>query len=97
MIVLVALYQVKPGHGDVVAEALTRVSQMVAETEPGCPLFQICRSQEDPNHFLLYEHYIDEAALQKHREMPAYLEIVQKEIAPLLDKRERTLYNLIAG
>jgi (4S)-4-hydroxy-5-phosphonooxypentane-2,3-dione isomerase len=38
-----------------------------AVTEPGCRRFDILNLNSDPNHFLLYEVYDNEAAFQAHR------------------------------
>ena len=39
-----------------------------AAKEPGCKRFDILNLASDPNHFLLYEVYDNEAALKAHRE-----------------------------
>lgn len=92
MIVLVATYHVKPGKGDEVVEALRRMAALVRAHEPGCKLYQVNRATEDPNRFLLYEQYVDQAAFDEHRQTPHFKEIVEGTIAPLLDKRERAIY-----
>jgi quinol monooxygenase YgiN len=97
MIVLVAQYQAKPGRGDEVEAALKQMAPLVKEHEPGCILYQANRSRENPDHFLLYEQYADEAALAAHREAPHFKQIVEGTIVPMLDKRERTFFNLGAG
>jgi autoinducer 2-degrading protein len=40
---------------------------MAAVKEPGCRRFDILSLASDPNHFLLYEVYDNEAAFQAHR------------------------------
>ncbi len=95
MIVLVARYQVKPGNTDEVVAALQRMAPLVKAHEPGCRLYQVNRSEEDPNRFLLYEQYVDQAALEAHRETPHFKEIIEGTVVPLLDKRERDFYTLI--
>jgi len=97
MIVLVAKYHVKPGHGDAVAAALREMAPLVQAGEPGCTLYHANRSTENPDQFLLYEHYADEAALQAHRETPHFKAIIEGKIVPLLDKRERELYEPVGG
>ena len=97
MIVLVAKYHVKPGHGDAVAVALQQIAPLVRAGEPGCKLYLANRSRENPDMFLLYEHYEDEAALQGHRETAHFKAIIEGTIVPLLDKRERELYELVVG
>jgi quinol monooxygenase YgiN len=97
MIVLVARYHGKPGQGDAIEAALKQMAPQVAENEPGCRLYHASRSQENPNLFLLYEHYMDEAALLNHRKTPHFQKIIEGTIIPLLEKRERELYVLIVG
>ena len=97
MIVLVARYFGKQGQGDAIEAALKRMAPRVAADEPGCKLYHASRSQEDPDFFLLYEHYVDEAALAGHRETPHFKEIIEGTIIPLLEKRERELYTLAVG
>ena len=45
MIVLVARYQVKPGKGGEVLEALSRMARLVKEQELGCTLYQGVRQR----------------------------------------------------
>jgi (4S)-4-hydroxy-5-phosphonooxypentane-2,3-dione isomerase len=97
MLVLVAYYHGKQGRGDEIEAALKRMAPLVAREEPGCTLYHACRSREDPDFFLLYEHYVDEEALAVHRETRHFKEIVEGTILPMLEKRERQFYTLAAG
>jgi quinol monooxygenase YgiN len=97
MIVLVARYYGKPGQGDAIEAALKQIAPRVAATEPGCRLYQASRSQENPDMFLLYEHYVDEAAFLGHRETPHFKEIIEGTIMPMLERRERELYTLVVS
>ena len=95
MIVLTAKYFVKAGHGDKVEAALRRMAPLVKASEPGCKMYHANRSADNPDIFLLYEHYADQAALDAHRNTPHFKEIIEGAIAPLLDKRERELYQSV--
>lgn len=97
MIVLVARYYGKSGQGNAIEAALKQVAPLVAAHEPGCKLYQASRSQEHPDQFLLYEHYVDEAAFLGHRETPHFQQIIEGTIIPLLEKREREVYTLVVG
>ncbi len=97
MVVLVAKYIVKAGHGDAVAAALKRMAPLVKGGEPGCTLYQANRAAENPDLFLLYERYTDQAALAAHRETPHFKEIIEGTILPLLERRERELYEPIVA
>lgn len=94
MIVLVARYQAKPGMGDRVLAALREMHALVQAHEPGCAMYQVCRSADDPDAFLLYEQYHDQAALQAHRDAPHFKQIVEHTIVPMLESRERAFYSL---
>jgi len=97
MIVLVAKYHVKPGHMGAVIEHLKEMAPLVAANEPGCAFYTASRSRDDENLLMLVEHYKDEDALAQHREMPHFKEIIEGKVVPLLEKRERELYDLSVG
>ncbi len=97
MIVLVAYYHGLPDSGDAIEENLRKMAVEVKAAEPGCLLYHACRSQENSDFFLLYEHYADQAALEAHRTTPHFQSIIEGTIIPLLEKRERALYDLAVG
>lgn len=97
MIVLVAKYHVKQGKGGEVAAALKKMAPLVEADEPGCTLYHVNRSVDNPDFFLLYEHYTDEAALATHRDTSHFKEIIEETILPLLENRERELYELVVS
>ncbi|MEM8786838.1 MAG: putative quinol monooxygenase [Pseudomonadota bacterium] len=97
MIVLVAKYHVKPGHMDEVIEHLKEMAPQVKANEPGCMVYTASRSRDDDNLLMLVEHYTDEAALSQHRDMPHFKQIIEGKVVPLLEKRERELYDLAIG
>jgi quinol monooxygenase YgiN len=94
MIVLVAKYTCKPGNRPKVLEQLKKIAPLVAATEPGCKFYQASISTENENLILLYEHYVDQAALAAHRETPHFKEIIEGTVIPMLDNRARELYEL---
>ena len=94
MIVLIARYTVRPGHVDQVLETLRTMAERVRAEEPGCALYQVCQSREQPNELLLYEQYRDEEAMRVHRATPHFAELVEGKVAPQLDRRTRELYEL---
>jgi quinol monooxygenase YgiN len=95
MIVLTAKYFAKPGKGDEVEGLLRRMAPLVSANEPGCRLYHANRSADNADIFLLYEHYADQAALDAHRNTPHFKEIIEGAIVPLLEKRERELYQSV--
>jgi len=97
MIVLIVKYYVKPGMVDQVIAALQEMAPLVRAHEPGCSLYQVSRSQEHPDLLLLCEHYADAGALQAHRETPHFKRIIEGAVIPLLERRERELYDLVVS
>ena len=95
MIVLVAKYYAKPGNVGTVIEKLREMSELVKAHEPGCVLYQISRSQENPNFLLLYEQYVDQAAVDAHRATPHFQTYILDTIIPMLEKREVAFFNLV--
>lgn len=43
-----------------------------SNAEDGCLLFDVSVAKDDPTHFILYEKFESEAALDAHREMPHF-------------------------
>ena len=94
MIVLIAKYTTKPGNVPQVLEHLKKMKPLVEAGEPGCKFYQVSKSTENDNLILLYEHYVDQAALAAHRETAHFKSIIEGTVIPLLEKRERELYEL---
>jgi quinol monooxygenase YgiN len=86
---LLARYRVAPGHADAVEETLQMMAVAVGRDEPGCLLYRAARSVEEPDVFVLYEEYVDEAALLAHRDTPHFREYIEGTVVPLLSSRER--------
>lgn len=94
---LLARYNAEPGSGDVVAATLRDMAEVVAREEPGCVTYHAARSIEDPDVFVLYEEYRDQAALLEHRETPHFKALIEGVIAPLLASRQREILVPVAG
>ena len=98
MIVLMARHMAKEGKGDEVAALLREMSAYCnSEAEPGCLMYIVNRSTENPLHFLIYEQYADEAALAAHAETPMFQETIVGKEFPLLESRERSFWEVIEG
>ena len=86
---LVARYRAASGRGDEVEDALREMAATVERDEPTCLVFRASRSVEEPEVFVLYEEYVDEAALLGHRETPHFRRLIEGTVVPLLESRER--------
>jgi (4S)-4-hydroxy-5-phosphonooxypentane-2,3-dione isomerase len=96
MIVLVANYYTMEGKDDEVADVLKKmVAYCNSDEEPGCLLYVVNRSIEDPRKFLLYEQYENEAAVEAHRETAMFKEHVLGTVIPVLEHREPHFYTVV--
>jgi (4S)-4-hydroxy-5-phosphonooxypentane-2,3-dione isomerase len=96
MIVLVADYYAQEGKDDEVAEILKKmVTYCNSDEEPGCLLYVVNRSIEDPRKFLLYEQYTDEAAVEEHRSTAMFQENIIGTVVPMLERREPHFYTVL--
>lgn len=86
---LLARYRVQPGHAGAVEATLQKMAAAVARDEPECLLYRAARSVEEPDVFVLYEEYVDEAALLAHRETPHFRDLIEGTVVPALISRER--------
>jgi quinol monooxygenase YgiN len=67
---VIAKVRAAKGKGDALAALLTEQAAAVLAAEPGCLLYRPHRSTRDPDVFVFYEVYVDEAALEAHRQAP---------------------------
>ncbi|RNG22211.1 putative quinol monooxygenase [Streptomyces botrytidirepellens] len=67
MLALTVSLQVRPGHRDQFLAAITKNAQASFTDEPGCQYFDVTVDTADDHHFLFYELYTDQAALDAHR------------------------------
>lgn len=67
---VVAKIRAAKGKGDALAALLTEQCAAVRSAEPGCLAYRLHRSARDPELFVFYEVYRDEAALDAHRKAP---------------------------
>ena len=95
MVVLTATYRVKEGEEAAVEAGLREMSKLTRQ-EPGCVHYTAQRSREDPLKYLLYEQYVDEAALEAHSTSDYFKRIVMGEIVPRLESRVREFYEPLA-
>ena len=77
---------VKPESLDDFME-LIRMDQEGSLAEPGCVRFDVVRSNEDPNEFLIWEVYLDDDAAAFHKTTPHYAAF--KEQMPAMASKDR--------
>jgi quinol monooxygenase YgiN len=69
-VTVVARIRAAQGKGDALAKLLEEQAGVVRKAEPGCLVYRPHRSTRDPDLFLFYEEYVDDAAFEAHRQAP---------------------------
>ena len=68
MYVVIVSAKVKPEQRGRFLEAIEDNAVSAVRDEPGCLRFDVVRNADDPEHYLFYEVYRDQAAFKAHRE-----------------------------
>jgi len=89
LLIVGARYVVSEGHDSTVARLLRKNAE-ASRAEPGCLEFSVYQEIDDPRAFLLYERYTSEDAFQAHRRTPHFEDIIEQQVAPLLNERAWT-------
>jgi len=95
IIAVAAEWRVLPGHEATVRQLMLEAAAAVRQHEPGNLLYVGHQDPADAAHFLFYEQYADQQALEAHRDSAHYQEIVVGKIVPLLAERTVTFYKLL--
>jgi autoinducer 2-degrading protein len=95
IIAVAADWRTQPGQEETVRLLLLQAAAAVREHEPGNLLYVAHQDAADPTHFLVYEQYADQSALEAHRDSAHYQEVVVGKIVPLLAARQVTFFNLL--
>lgn len=72
MEILLVEFNVHAQHREAFAAALRRNADVSLADEPGCRRFDVCTDPSDPDRFVLYEIYDDEAAVRAHLGAPHF-------------------------
>lgn len=72
MIALIVTLDVYPEHLDQFLAAIKENSERTFTDEPGCVYFDVTQDIKNPTHFVFYELYKDEAAIEAHRAAPHF-------------------------
>lgn len=67
---LIAKMRAAKGKGDALEKVLLEQVTVVRREEPGCVAYRPHRSPSDPDLFVFYEQYKDDAAFEWHRKAP---------------------------
>ena len=94
MLILVVRLTIKAGHEDEVIESFRKL-QEETRREPGCIMYVVQRGLENPRHYLIYEQYKDQAALDAHRASPHFKEYATNGFYRFVEERQAELFDPI--
>ncbi|MBI2562107.1 MAG: antibiotic biosynthesis monooxygenase [candidate division NC10 bacterium] len=86
MYVIVAEFKIRPEAIGRFGPLIDRQAKESVELEPACHQFDVCQSEGDPAHFLLYEIYDDKAAFERHRGLPHTAKFLE-DVTPMIVDR----------
>jgi quinol monooxygenase YgiN len=72
MIALIVRLDVHPERLAQFLAAIEENARRSFEDEPGCHYFDVTQDTKNPHHFIFYELYDDEAAIEAHRRAPHF-------------------------
>lgn len=75
-------------------DAVSRLAK-ASRQEPGCRIYQPHRDPSDARVMFLYEQYEDEAGLEAHGSSEHFETIAKGELFPLMESRERMVYEAV--
>ncbi len=94
MLVLAVHLTMRAGNEGEITETFHKL-QAGSRTEPGCLLYVVQRSRENPLRYLVYEQYKDEAALQAHRDSPHFKQYATDGVFRFVDHRQAEFFDPI--
>jgi quinol monooxygenase YgiN len=94
LFVVAAQYYAKEGKDDEIASILQKMIP-ISGAEPGCALYTVNRSGEDPRKFLLYEQYHGKEGYEAHMATEPFKENILGKVVPMLETRVRDFYYVV--
>ena len=94
MYVVAAQYTVKEGKEKEVINILKKMIPL-SRAEPGCKLYMVNQSPDDPRKLLLYEQYVDKGGYEAHMATEAFKENILGKVVPMLESRVRDFYEVV--
>ena len=86
--------RIKPGRVEEFLEVF-RINFDGTRAEPGNYRFDVLQDPEDDHHFVIYEAFESEAAVDEHRKTPHYAETVAGLEALMEGPRQKDFYRMV--
>ena len=95
MLILAVHVTIKAGHENEVLDPFHKL-QEETRREPGCITYVVQRSRENPRHYLIYEQYTDQAALDAHRSSSHFKQYAAEGFYRFVEERRAELFDPIS-
>jgi quinol monooxygenase YgiN len=94
MYVVAAQYTVQEGKEKAVIDILKKMIPL-SRAEPGCKLYMVNQSPDNPRKLLLYEQYVDKSGYEAHMATTAFKDNILGKVVPMLESRVRDFYEVV--
>ncbi len=96
MVVLAVTWLAKPGK-EAEVSAIFRKLEEASRQEPSCLMYVVHRHRSDPQRFFIYEQYVDDQALEAHRQSPHFQKYAVQALRNIGERREGELYSPLSS
>ena len=95
-VAFIAKLVVKPEKREELERLQIELRRITCETEPETPVYEVLRSKDDPNTFMVVATFKDQAAFDFHMGSSAHDELVPPILACLSEDMELTFYEALS-
>lgn len=96
MTVFIATLRIKPGHEAEFERLQAELSELTHANEPDTMVYDIVRSRDNPDTYVVYARFKDEAAFQHHQATPFHDRLVPPILATVAGDMDLKFYDFIA-
>lgn len=96
MTVFIATLRIKPGHEAEFERLQAELSQLTHASEPDTKVYDIIRSRDNPDTYVVYGRFTDDAAFQLHQTTPFHDRLVPPILATVAGDMDLKFFDFIA-
>jgi len=95
MTVFIATLRIKPGHEADFERLQRELSELTHSTEPDTKVYDIVRSRDKPDTYMVYARFKDEAAFQLHQGTDFHTRLVPPILATVAGEMDLKFYDWV--
>jgi quinol monooxygenase YgiN len=96
MTCFIATLKIKPGHEADFERLQAELSQLTHESEPDTMVYDIIRSRDTPDTYVVYARFKDEAAFQLHQGTAFHERLVPPILATVAGEMDLKFFDFVA-